>query len=532
MQSFTIIPILGRKISVPQNDPSLFQFLNEETALTHDVGGLNFDLGRKRNTCSKAYGYVIFSNSANASATKCLGLYELYDGTNRNHFYFDNGKVYLFDSGFDQDDVNIDGEALTFANDNIDLYSIVKVGAYMVFADRAEHTPYKWKHGDTYLTKAIASGTEFKFRYLMPFQRRLVGLYSDQTNGDIDIRWSTAWPDTAITSLNYPAANQLYIPNDDSIAGGATMGTDRCYIYCQNSINQLVYYPDFDAPFRLYTVVPGQGASNHHSIVSLGDRHFLFNKNYGFCEYRGGEAFPYGGRPISEAIEGDLQGIRYDSYDLIVGKFLPFTREIVWTMPLNSGTTPNTLVFYNIDTGHWRFEDKAMRFLDVWHMYSTFTWTNFATATGGTWQGAGSNTWGYYLSMNQRLVYGNTDGQLYFESGESLNASNLDGYRIEPIMDFGNPKRKDLLLEIWADIGLSGDFNLNFFHRSGDTVGEILNASWDSLGSISCNSADVPAIRNFSKSARLHQIKWGTQNANEKFEISKITLKYQPQSEN
>ena len=173
-----------------------------------------------------------------------------------------------------------------------------------------------------------------------------------------------------------------------------------------------------------------------------------------------------------------------------------------------------------------------MRVLDTWNLYSSFTWNSLVTAVGAYWTGAGSNTWNYYLSMTSSLVYGNTDGQLYFHSGESLNTAAINAYRIEPILDFGNPKRKDLLLEIWADIGVSGNFNLNFFHRGGDTVGEVLSAAWTSLGSISCNSTDIPAIRNFAKSERLHQIKWGTQNANEKFEVRSITFKFEPQSEN
>jgi hypothetical protein len=52
------------------------------------------------------------------------------------------------------------------------------------------------------------------------------------------------------------------------------------------------------------------------------------------------------------------------------------------------------------------------------------------------------------------------------------------------------------------------------------------------LGVISCNSPATPSLRNFSKPARLHQIKWGTDAANEKFEVSKIILKFQPLSEN
>jgi hypothetical protein len=601
METFKIIPILGRKTNVPPDDLSLFKFLGQGIALTHDVGGINFDITRKKNACSKSYGYSKWANSANAQATKCLGLFELYDGTNRNHIFFDNGKCYVFDSTLDpqvKEDAKLnydgqtgdftvgltvtggtsgatgvivrdedagttgtlylqsvsgtfqDNEAITdtgtgaatvngniqtttFATDNIDLYSILRVGEYMVFSDRGEHMPYKWKHGETNISPLIASGTAYKFRWLVSFQRRIIGLYSDQTNGDIEIRWSTAWPTTAITSLNFPAGNQLYIPNDDSLVGGAIMGYDKCFLYCEDSIQQLTYYPDYTSPFRIYTIIPQQGAVNHYSIVNVGDRHFLFNRNYGFCEYRGGREFPFGGVPISEDIEEDVQGISVEYYNLIVGIYVPLTREVVWTVPMG-GTTPDRLFFYNINTKQWRIEDKAMRYINNWRMYSNYTWNNLITDLGGTgaiWANAGLNIWAHYTAIRDRLVYANTDGHLYYQTSEGLDNSDLDGYRIEPIIDFGEPKRKDLLKEIWFDLAYSGDYSIDVYHRGGNTTGEVKNASWTALPSLSHNSPAKPVIYT-AQSARLHQIKWGTAVRNARFEVNGITFKYEPQSEN
>ena len=99
-------------------------------------------------------------------------------------------------------------------------------------------------------------------------------------------------------------------------------------------------------------------------------------------------------------------------------------------------------------------------------------------------------------------------------------------------MDFGNPKRYDLLKEIWFDIGNTGSYSIDINHRMGQTVGEVEAASWTSLGSVSCNSPSVPALRNFGKAARLHQIKWGTETDDEKFQVSRITFKFDAQSEN
>ena len=347
------------------------------------------------------------------------------------------------------------------------------------------------------------------------------------------MRWSTAWPTTAITSLNFPAANQLYIPNDDSLVGGVTIGAGRCFLMSQNSIQELVYYPDYESPFRLYTVVPFQGSVNHQNMIGLGDRVLLFNRNYGFCEYRGGIEFPYG-KPISENIEKDLQGINTDYYDLIVGCFIPLIREVVWTVPAGGNSTPDQLWFYNIDTGQWRFEDKAMRYVSNWRMYENYTWNDLITELGGagiTWVAAGSNTWAYYVSMRDRLVYANTNGILNYHTSEGLAGSDLDGYRVEPVLDFGDAKAKKLLKEIWFELSYSGAFSIDVSYRGGNTVGEIDTTAWTALDSLSHNSPDKPVIY-CSQSNRYHQIKWGTNLKNEKWEVNGITFKFDIQSEN
>lgn len=526
MESFKIIPILGRKTSVPQNSPSLFRQEGENTWFTHDVGGLNFDLGRVRNACSKSNGYSVWSNSANAQATKCLGLFEIDVAGTLDHFFFDNGKVFVYDASLDPV-IKQDSGSTTFANHDMDLYSVIQVGAYMVFADRAEHTPYKWKNGDANLTKLAQSGTEYKFRYLAPFQRRVIGAYSDQTDGDIDLRWSTDWPTTAVTSMNFPGTNQLYMPNDDSITGLKVMGRDRCFVYGKTSIHSLDYYQYYTDPFRLRNVIDGQGCESHHSIVNLGDRHYFYNRHYGFCEFRGGE-FPYGGKPISEDIEIDLQGINTAYLGHIIGTYIPFKREVCWTVPIDGESTPNALLFYDIDTKQWRREDKSMRYLDTWRVYDSYTWNDLIAelgGTGATWADAGTASWAFYTAERERFVYANTDGKLYTHSSEGLAGSNLDGYRIEPILDFGDPYVFDLLKEIWFDIGFTGNFSIDVNHRSGDTVGEVISQAWTSLGSVSCNDIDRPVLH-VDKTARLHQIKWGTDLKTEKFEVSLIDFKF------
>jgi len=534
MKTFKIIPILGTKTDVVPDDPSMLQMIDQQTAVSHDAGGLNFDLSRRANACSKAYGQAQRSNSANAQKTLCMGLFQLYDGTNRNSLYFDNGLVYKYDGSWDPSEITV-ATPVTFANDNADLYSIIRVGAYVVWADFAEHTPYKWKHGDANSSKLIQSGTEYKFRYITSFQRRVIGAYSDQTNGNIDVRWSTAWPATAITSLNYPATNQLYIPNDDPIVGIKVLGRDKCFVFCENSIQQMVYYPDYDTPFRLYTIVPYQGAANHHSIVGREGVLSFYNKDYGFCEYYGGNTIT----PISDDIKSELKSMNVSYLPLIVGTHDAINRKIYWTVPMGGQAYCDHVISYKYDTRQWEIMNRTTRYLDTWRVISSLTWTDLVVilgGTGATWQAAGSGRWADYISENNLVVYGGTDGHLYTHSSEELSGSNLDGYRVEPVLYFGNRRRWDNIKEIWFDIGLSGDFSIDVYHRTGNTVGELVEKGWTLTGTVSCNNPLRAEVldSNGSKpniNARLIQIKWGTDLLNESFQVNGITFKYESGSE-
>ena len=529
LRKFTIIPILGRKTNVPQNDASLFQFVGEGIAMTHDVGGQNYDTSRNRNVCSKAVGSTLYTNSATSQATKTLGLFETKDGSVREHFICDNGKIFVLDGSLDPV-IKEDAGSTTFANDDTDIYSMIQVGAYFIFADRAEHTPYKWTTGDANLTKLIQSGTEYKFRYLEQFQRRVIGCYCSDDSGapELSVRWSTPWPSTAITSLNFPAGNQAYISNDDPLVGIKRMGNDRCFIYCENSIQALDYYADYEVPFRIRNVVADQGFVNHHSIVAVGDKHYGLNKAYGFCEFRGTD-FPAGGRPISENIEGELQDINSEYLDLTVGRYIPGLREICWAVPMDGDTNPNRLLFWNVETREWRTETKAERYVDLWKLYTSFTFTDLTAAVGGSgyWSDAGSNTWTAYTQARESLVYSETAGTVFSHSGTTENGSNINGYRIEPIMDFGDPFRRDTVQEIWFEFDLLGDYSVDVEIRYGDTVAEVSGASWMPVGSISCNSPTEPRLsihENVSK--RLYQIKWGTDAGDEPFRVNRITVEF------
>jgi hypothetical protein len=156
----------------------------------------------------------------------------------------------------------------------------------------------------------------------------------------------------------------------------------------------------------------------------------------------------------------------------------------------------------------------------------------YEVGTGATWADAGGRAWSYYASMQGSLVAANTDGHVYSYAGESLpGTTEFNGYRIEPVLDFGDAKRKDLLQEVWFQVGHLGNYSIDVYHRSGDTLAEITGAGWTSVGSLSCDSPAKPVVY-VAQSARLHQIKWGTDGNTEYFKVNKITFKYVPQSEN
>lgn len=533
-----IVPILGLKTNVSQDDMSLFKALDKygQILATYHVDGVNIDFTRTRKSCSKAYGRQKWATTSVGTGA-CLGLFELYDGSNRDHIVFTNGKVYYYDSAWSPtrlcDTASCAGSPVEFATGAMDFFTPIRYGAYLIFTDMGEHTPYKWRHGDTVLTKLISSGTEYKFKYLHLFQGRILGVYSaDETDGDLLIRWTENLPNI-VSGTSYASTDALYKPDNDPIVGVKDMGMNACFIYGENSISRLDYYASYSTPFGMTSMVLGQGAANHHSIVSTGDSHFFFNKNYGFCEYKGGSQFPYGGKPISEDIEDKIATISSNYYGHLIGKFIPHRNEICWAVPLDGAAVPSHLLYYHIIDKTWRLEDKIMRFLDNWVIFSSFTWNNLITALGGTgakWEDAPAGAkWVDYITSQTEVVMQNTDGFLYYLGTDSDLGSDLDGYRTEPIMDFGDAHELDLLTEIWFKLSQYGDYSIDISYRGGDTEAELARASWIALGSVSCKSPDQ-AVLYCDQMNRLHQIKWGTDKASEPYSVNAIEFGYIPQA--
>ena len=527
MESYSIVPILGLKSNVSQNDPSLFQAASETIAITHCIDSLNVDYQRVRNACSKSAGKVKYNPSAIASPDHCQGLFQTKSGTTITQYFFDNGRFYYLDGALAFQQVNT-SDSVLFDTSALELFSMIQYGDYIIFSDLGTHTPYIWKTGETYLTKLISSGTEYTFKYLEMFQGRIIGAYSDQTNGDLELRWTARLPSVA-SGTTFASTNQLYKPDEDSITGIKRMGNNACVVYGNKSISQIGYYSSSYSVFGITSVVNSQGAASNNSIVDVGGRHFLFNKHYGFCEYRGGTEFPYNGRPISEPIENRISGIYDEYFSEISGCFNSLTNEVAWVVPLNGASSPTHILYYHIIDDKWRIEDKASRAIDVWSVTNGYTWNDLISDLGGAgalWSAiAAGTTWSAYANVRSRFVCANNSGYVYTVTGENDDGSAIDAYRIEPILDFGSSEDKDLLLEIWFTINYRGNYSITCYHRSGMTPAECENASWTSLGTVTCYNSSEAVIYT-DKMNRFHQIKWGNANADERVAVNKIEFKY------
>ena len=387
----------------------------------------------------------------------------------------------------------------TFNNSTpVEQYSTVKFGSYVIIADNGTTAPVKWQNGDANLTQLITDGdgTLYKFRYLTEWYNRIFGAYSNQTNGDLEIRWTSILP--TFTDLSFAAADQLYKPGTDSISGISKLGVDALLIYGTDSISRVQHYTSSSSPFGIVPLVQGQGSTGHHCIVNAEGANFFFNKNYGFVRYIGGSRISRDDI-ISRQIEDLIRDIDSRYYGRIVGRYLPHNNEVAWLVPQGSGQTePNRIFYYNTHTGTWRRDVHTMSSLDAW------------TRSAGE---------------RPQMVCAHTNGHVYEINGDDDAGSAWDGHRIEPILDFGSPQRKKMVTEVWFSIVSGGAYSLDLSWRTGDTVKELLAQSWTSVGSLSTNNPDPPVIY-CALTGRLIQFKWGTDLADEPFAVNRIVIRY------
>jgi hypothetical protein len=538
MQSYTILPILGMKSNVPANDPSLIRPITEGVVAAHCVDCSNVSFSDPRHATSKGPGKTQWSNSATTSTTTCLGMFESYDGTNRAHWLFmgdgsSNGRVFRYDGSRDPARVHDGvGGGTEYASGVLDKYSVINFGSYMVFSDWGESTPYCSDYNDANLSKLISSGTEYKGRYLETFQRRILmaNITSGVTNGDISVIWSGTNP-TPSSSCTFgsgdPPTNHLFRSLEDPITGIKRFGRNSCFLYGTNSIDSIDYYANYTTPFGIRNLVPNHGSVNHHGIVSTGNAHYFFDENYGFCGFAGGE-FPLGGRPISDDIENVVSSIARTYYGHIVGAFIPHKQSIYWTVPLYGNTTPDNVLKYHLVDKTWSITPIVTWYIDNWITDTNVTWTDLLAQGFTTWDEIQGMRWSDIVSENPYIMFSNTDGQTYSHSGTSDVDANYDGNRVEPILDFGRPNDKELLLEIWFNFEQRGNFNIYVSYRGGNTLAETTAAEWTSLTEVSCNDP-ANAVTRLAKVNRFHQIKYGTDSANEDFSVNSIEFRFVPQ---
>ena len=497
----------------------------------HCVDGRNISLDRVRNATSKSMGRAEWSNSAIGSPTYCLGIFELYDGANRAIWIVYDGDVYRYDGSRDPAEV-ADAGPTAFASDITDFYSIIRYGNYMVFSDYGEHTPYCSDHNDANLVKLVSAGDEYKGKYLESFQRRI--FIANVTSGittapELSVIWTDANPapgSSCTFGSGDPPSNHLYVPTDDEIVGIKRMGNNACFVYSDSSINRLDYYENYTTPFGFTTVHENEGFVNHHGIVSARGMHFGFNKNYGFAAFDGSRNFPAGGVPVSYDIEDWIRDIKSPTYPHIIGAHYPFGNKILWTVALDGADTPNAILVYNYVQNTWSRIDTVAHYIAPIIVATDVTWTKFITELGyTTWSSTGNIRWSDLLDENPYFAMSATDGKLYYYGTEGDDGGAWDGYRVEPILDFGEPHNKDLLLEIWFGLVETGNYNIYVYHRSGNTVGECGGNTWTGLDEVSCNDP-ANAVCRLSETGRYHQIKWGTDSADEPFVVNQIEFRF------
>ena len=523
----TILPRRGTNVKAHPSDETLYSVVDQRqipngiamTVETSDVGGYNWDNNETIGEVRKSSGELLFSTEAFSTAGNMQGLELLYDGTNRNMVGVRNGKFYKIDS--DRGVTNIDASSPVSFHTDMPI-TMVQYGAYIIIASLSL-TPYKWMHGDANLTKLILAGgaTEYKFRYMEQFKNCVIGAYSDQTNGSIDIRWSD--PLTAFASFSFPSANQLYKPdNDIGITGIKRLGNVACLLYGDNSIYSMDYYPDYTPIFSLTEQVTGIGPRWGHSIVDTGRSHLFFDENKGFIEYAGGRQYEV----VSEAIEPYLQTIQQAYYKLIVGANIHFTDEVAFSVPLDYATSNNAVFYYNTKTKQWRKENRACDVIGYKSVLTTFTWPDFISYNGVnnlTWP-TDSRTWNQSIAGTGKVYYGKSDGYVYEVYGSDWNDGDYEAYRIEPILGSPDYTRYKRVQECHILGTRTGSWSVDVYWRGGDTEQEVISSTWEFLGSTTQETTSSQVIY-FDKEKKYHQFRYGTDKMDEPFAVSRMILK-------
>lgn len=502
---------------------SLFKMLNQSgTAFeTFDTGGYNWDTAKKPGELRKSGGYRKWYGTAISTGDRWQELFILDDGTNRNICGVYGGKFYKFETN---------GSAVRIENATpvtfhlTDPICMVQYGAYALISSIST-APQKWMHGDAYLTGLIQAGTAFKFKFLEQFQNRIIGAYSDQTNGNIDIRWTNALPSMA--SLEFPATNQIYKPDSDvGITGMKRLGNLRLLLYGRASIHAIDYFPDYASePFNATPIATGIGTDSHHSIVDTGSSHQFYDRNKGFIEMSGAGAW----KVISDPVATLLETISSNYLQRIVGRYSRFTNNTAWIVPLDGAVTPSAMLIYSNTTGEWSRRNIAQTAFvyDHWDSWSGLTWTQLRALDTVNHRWPTSGKWSDYLTHYEGdMLFGNTTGYAYRDFGNDEDeASTFAAWRIEPVISQPAKSRTKRFQELHFEATTQGSFSLDVYWRGAVSEQAVASASWESIGSVSLAGGQTESILYFDKAAKFHQFKFGTDLKDEPFKISQYVLK-------
>lgn len=518
-----VFPLGGINKSIDPSYPGLSKPMDDSGTrfVTQAVDGSNWTTDDTEGICEKSDGYTAYTDAALSTGDIVQEMMVLNDGTNINLIAAYKGKLYTITA---ETQTNIDAASPVTFDTGVKL-CMIQYGAYVVVSSISV-TPYKWKHGDTNLTKLILSGTEYKFKYMEQFHNHIIGAYSDQTNGSIDIRYTDALPTMA--SLSFPAANQLYKPdNDIGITGIKRLGNIACLIYGENSIYSLEYFQDYNPVFACIPQVTGVGTSSHWSIVDLGDSHAFYDKSRGFVRYYGGKQFEV----ISEPIDSVLSTIKQSKMRLIHGMLSKITDEIIWVVPSQNSNIPQIWCRYNLKSKKWHLEERqatSITYQEQSMTQSTITWQEFANYYGGAdaiWSNCGTDIWTTAATQSlNTILFGNSTGYVYQITGDTANATDFAAWRTEPVMWQPDPRRYKRIQQLEVVGPETGEFSLDFYWRGGDTQQALKASVWESIGSVSLASTADPVLY-LDKTNRFHQFKWGTDLKSEHFKVNQIKIK-------
>jgi hypothetical protein len=198
-------------------------------------------------------------------------------------------------------------------------------------------------------------------------------------------------------------------------------------------------------------------------------------------------------------VDHAADGVQSDAFTTITNSH--YTLK-AWVFPEYSKTSIRVQVLRGSGSGYLGAFAFSNLVSDTWN-YIEKTFVETAGGAGAKIifipeSGATSGTW-YIDDVSVKETIANitmvsvNNGDIYKHLGDTFDGAIYDGYRIEPIMNFGDPKRKKTLHEIWfgiadgsqgSETAVTDDPGIDVYLRVGETTREVINATWRYIGSV------------------------------------------------